>query len=611
MTHSELLVSCSNISMTYSEKPLFSELSLGFHAQERTGLIGPNGSGKSTLLKIMAGIEIPDTGQIIPKGDIRLVYLSQSETFSFDQSVEQAIWEVLPEKNPDPDMFAQISKIADQAGFQSLDTQVSTLSGGWIKRLAIVRALVQEPDLLLLDEPTNHLDIDGIIWLEKVLARPDFTFVLVSHDRTFLENVTNKIVELNRLYPEGFMEVKGNYSQFLEKREEFALAQGKLEHSLANKTRREIEWLRRGPKARTTKARYRVSAAHALQEELCEVKSRNQNNQAAGIEFSATGRKTKKLLKAQSISLKRKNTVLFSDLDIALSPGSCLGIMGGNGAGKSSLLQILSGNMAPDSGEVRRADGLKTVYFDQGREQLDQDKSLKEALCPSGDQVVFQGNPLHVVSWAKRMRFTPEQLPLPVSSLSGGEKSRLLIARLMLETADVLLLDEPTNDIDIPTLEILEQSLSEFPGAIVLISHDRMFLNNLCHNLLFLDGQGGSTYFADISQCLDAFSMQNKVQKSRSELVETKKTRKRPARPGKMSYKNQLELETMEGNIEKAENIVADLKHEMNRPEVMSNAQKLQDLCARLSEAEDHVQKLYERWDELEQLAEKLASAKK
>ncbi|MFN2268558.1 MAG: ABC-F family ATP-binding cassette domain-containing protein [Desulfonatronovibrio sp.] len=606
MTPSELLVSCSDISKSYAEKPLFSDLNLGFHAQERTGLIGPNGSGKSTLLKIMAGIVVPDTGQVIPKGDVRLVYLSQSEDFSFNQSVEQALWEVLPDKHPDPDMFAKISKIADQAGFRSLDTQVSTLSGGWIKRLSIVRALIQEPDLLLLDEPTNHLDIEGIVWLEKTLVRPDFTFVLVSHDRAFLENVTNKIVELNKLYPDGFLEVKGNYSLFLEKREEFAASQGKLEQALANKTRREIEWLRRGPKARTTKARYRINAAHALQDELGEVRSRNQNNKAAGIEFSATGRKTKKLLQAQGVTLERENRTLFGNLDIVLSPGSCLGIMGSNGAGKSSLLQILSGDILPDDGKVLRADGLKIVYFDQGREQLDQDKSLKDALCPSGDQVVFQGRPLHVVSWAKRMRFTPEQLPLPVSRLSGGEQSRLLIARLMLETADVLLLDEPTNDIDIPTLEILEQSLSEFPGAIVLISHDRMFLNNLCDKLLFLDGQGESTYFADISQCLDALVRQKKAQQSSSESGEVKKSRSKPARPGKMSYKDQLELESIEKDIEKAEQTVAGLKQEMNLPQVMIDAEKLEGLCARLSLAEEHVQKLYERWDELEKLAEQL-----
>lgn len=606
MIPSELLVSCSDVSKSYAERPLFSGLNLGFHARERTGLIGPNGSGKSTLLKILAGIEVADTGKVIPKGDIRLVYLSQSEDFSFDQSVEQALWEVLPDKHPDPDMFAKISKIADQAGFHSLDAQVSTLSGGWIKRLAIVRALVQEPDLLLLDEPTNHLDIEGIVWLEKVLARPDFTFVLVSHDRAFLENVTNKIVELNRLYPDGFLEVKGNYSLFLEKREEFASAQGKLEQTLANKTKREIEWLRRGPKARTTKARYRINAAYALQDELGEVRSRNQNNKAAGIEFSTTGRKTKKLLQADGISLERKKKSLFQSLDITLSPGSCLGIMGSNGAGKSSLLQILSGDMLPDNGKVHRADGLKIVYFDQGREQLDQDKSLKEALCPSGDQVVFQGRPLHVVSWAKRMRFTPEQLPLPVSKLSGGEQSRLLIARLMLETADVLLLDEPTNDIDIPTLEILELSLSEFPGAIVLISHDRMFLDNLCDKLLFLDGQGNSTYFADISQYLDVVFRQKKIQQSCLESSEEKKTRPKSARPGKMSYKDQRELESIEGDIEKAEQAVADLKQEMNLPEVMIDAQKLEDLCVRLSQAEKQVQLLYERWDELEKLAEQL-----
>ena len=596
------LISCHGIKKAYSGKEFFSELSLGFFAQERTGLIGPNGSGKSTLLKILAGLETPDSGELTVRRDTRLVYLPQAENFDRDQTVEQALMQVMESVDHDPESYVSLKKTAGQMGFFHLDTMVCTLSGGWLKRLSMARALLQEPDLLLLDEPTNHLDLEGILWLENVLKNPDFAFVLVSHDRAFLENVTNRIVELSRIYPEGCLRVEGSYSTFLEKRQEFIQSREKLEQRLASKTRREIEWLRQGPKARTTKAKHRKETAIALQEELSRVRSRNAGNRAAEIEFSGTGRKTRKLLRCRNVSCKRQGRTLLEGLDLTLSPGNRLGIVGRNGTGKSSLLEILSGEMEPDSGTLQWAEGLKVVHFDQNREQLNQEQSLQEALCPSGDQVVYQGRALHVVSWAKRMRFDPDQLPLPVSRLSGGEQSRLLIARLMLKPADVLLLDEPTNDIDIPTLEILEQSLEEFPGAIVLISHDRMFLDNLCDGLLYLDGQGRATFVADYVQYIrEAAQTDKPEQKAQS----GKKAKPRPRQQNKMSFKDQLEYESIEGEIERAENKVAGLKEKMNRPEVMSDARELERLCSELEQAEAGLMRLYARWEELEEMAAK------
>ena len=594
---SNLLINCQSITKSYSTAPLFSDLNLGFCSEERTGLIGPNGSGKSTLLKILAGLETPDSGEVTCKRGIRLVYLAQSENFLQDQTVEQALLEVLPQNNHDQNTLFKMMKTAGRMGFFSLDKSVSSLSGGWLKRLAMTRALIQEPDLLLLDEPTNHLDLEGILQLEKVLANPDFAFILVSHDRAFLENVTNRIVELNKLYPKGCLRVEGNYSFFLEKRQEFISSQERLEQTLANKTRTEIEWLRRGPKARSTKAKHRINTAYMLQDELGEVRSRNIQKKVAGIEFSGTGRKTRNLLRAENLSLRRQGNLLFENLSFVLSPGSCLGIMGQNGAGKSSLLRLLAGELQPDQGSVQRADGLRIVFFDQSRGQLDQDQTLKEALCPSADQVFFQERPLHVVSWARRMLFKPEQLPLPVSRLSGGEQSRLLIARLMLEPADILLLDEPTNDIDIPTLEILEQSLSEFPGAIVLISHDRMFLDTLCDNLLFLDGQGKGTFFADYAQYTRSTAHDDKP-----EATEPKTSKSKSGKANKMSYKDKREFESIERDIELAVIEVFRLQKEMENPEALSDGKRLVNLCAELEQAETKVSRLYARWEELENL---------
>jgi ABC transport system ATP-binding/permease protein len=597
-----ILVNCYAISKSYTINPLFSSISLSFSEGERMGLIGPNGSGKSTLLKILAGLETQDAGMVTPRRDTRLVYLPQADHFDPEKSVEQTLMAALPGAGGNAEGFQRIRETASQMEFARTDQLVGTLSGGWRKRLAIARALIQQPDLLLLDEPTNHLDLDGILWLEGLLKSPPFAFVLVSHDRYFLENVTNRIVELNRLYPEGYLRVEGNYSTFIERREAFTRAQDQQQEVLSNKVRREIEWLRRGPKARSTKAKYRIDSAHELQDELSAVKARNAQNRVAQIEFDATGRKTKKLLQAKRITLERGGRRLFSDLDMTLSPGSCLGIMGRNGSGKSSLMHLLHGDLAPDSGDIERAYGAKIVLFDQKREQLDQDQTLKAALCPSADMVMFHGRPLHVVAWAKRFLFAPGQLTLPVSRLSGGEKARLLIARLMLRSADILLLDEPTNDIDIPTLEVLEDSLQEFPGAIVLISHDRLLLGNLSDRLLYLDGQGRAEYFADYDQWLAAEAMATGPAASRKKSATPRKDK-----PRKLPYKEQSELNRMEQSIAKAEAEAAAIREQLENPAIMSDAERLGKLYAQLTEAEGKVQRHYQRWGELESLQAQLS----
>ncbi len=591
-TAPDILVQLNSLSKSYTVTPLFTALTLGFFEGERLGLIGPNGSGKSTLLRILAGLEAPDAGEITRKRGLRLAYLPQAEEFDPLQSIAQALAAAVAGRAEGPQ---RMREIAQRMGFQELDRPVGTLSGGWRKRLAIARELIGEPDLLLLDEPTNHLDLAGILWLEGLLKKAPFAFVLVSHDRAFLENAANRIVELNRLYPEGHLRVEGSYSVFLEKRAAFVQTQNRQEAALSNKLRREIEWLRRGPKARRTKAKHRIDSAHQLWEQLSAVRARTGLERRARIAFDATGRRTRRLLQASGIALSRGGRRLFAGIDLTLSPGYRLGVLGPNGSGKSSLLQVLSGELEPEAGSIVRAEGVKIVVFDQKREQIDPDRTLKEALCPSGDAVVFQGRQLHVVAWAKRFLFAPAQLPLPVGRLSGGETSRLLIARLMLQPADILLLDEPTNDIDIPTLDMLEESLLQFRGAIVLITHDRLLLDNLSDRLLCLDGRGGARFFADHDQ----WRAWQTETAAGGVLVE-KRPKPAKAGPSRLPYREQTELNRMEKSIEKAEAEAAQLQLALEDSAIASDAARLGAVYAQLEEARTKVARLYDRWAELE-----------
>ncbi|MBF0239327.1 MAG: ABC-F family ATP-binding cassette domain-containing protein [SAR324 cluster bacterium] len=592
-----LLVSAQSISKSFGVHSLFSDISLSFFEEERLGLIGPNGAGKSTLLKIMAGLETPDSGSVSLKRGTHLVYLAQKDQLDPEKTVEQTLLDSMPAELGDAEHFSRIREVTRLMAFEKLDQKVGTLSGGWRKRLSIVRALIQKPDILLMDEPTNHLDLQGILQLESLLKQAPFAFVLVSHDRYFLENTTNRTVELNRQFPGGFLKIDGNYSEFLQNKEDFLAGQLQQESVLANKVRREIEWLRRGPKARSTKAQYRIDSAYQLQNELGEVKARNAQNKSAQIDFEATHRKTRLLVEATDLKIARSEKTLCEHLNLQLSPGKCLGILGQNGSGKSSLIHTLTGDLKPEQGTIIRADGIRMVIFDQKREQLNYNQTLRQALSPAGDSVVFRDRSIHVASWAKRFLFSSDQLGMPVADLSGGEQARILIANLMLKPADVLLLDEPTNDLDIPTLEVLEESLGEFPGALVLITHDRFLIDRLSDQLLYLDGNGHAEYFADYDQWLQSWNQQQSLQKNAGKEPQKKQ-------PKKLTFEEQKELGRIDKKIEKAEEAVAVIQQKMHESEITSNVRKLSELYAQLQEAEDKVAQLYQRWEELEALSQ-------
>ncbi len=546
----DLLLNTQALSKSYGATFLFRNISLSIYEGDRLGLIGPNGSGKSTLLEILAGRRDPDTGEVSMRKRTRFAYVAQDSQFDAGLSARTVIQNALKQSAvPESEWLARESETLGRTGFEDFDVEAASLSGGWRKRLAIAEALVQDPAILLLDEPTNHLDLAGIEWLEKLLQNSSFATVVISHDRYFLENVPTAMAELNRVYPDGLFYVDGNYSTFLEKKAEFLHAQSKRQEALENRVKTEMEWLRRGPKARATKAKARIDNAQELIGELADLRSRTRTD-SAGIDFLATDRKTKRLIHLEQVAYGFGDKILFENLDFSITAGMRVGLVGANGSGKTTLLRLFRGEIAPIRGEIQRADGLRIVYFDQTR-QLDPLVTLRKALAPDGDSVIYRDRVIHVASWASRFLFQSDQLNQPVGRLSGGERARVLIAKLMLEQCDVLLLDEPTNDLDIPTLEILEESLLEFSGALVLVTHDRYLLDRVSTVVLGLDGQGSAERFADYSQW-DTWQSEKKQPKPKS-VTSAAAEPKAAAAKKKLSYLDAREYETIEQRIAEAE----------------------------------------------------------
>jgi ABC transport system ATP-binding/permease protein len=600
------IINAQGISKSFGANPLFQNVSFTVSEGDRIGLIGPNGSGKSTLLRILAGDESPDSGEIAIRKRVRLSYVEQESRFKAGDTVRFVAQNAMENAAlPESERGTRFAETLGRAGFEDLEVEALGLSGGWQKRLAIVEAIVQGPDILLLDEPTNHLDLAGIEWLEELLQSAAFACVVVSHDRYFLENVATTMAELNRTYPDGLLRVAGNYSRFLEKKEEFLHAQSKRQEALENLVHREIEWLHRGAKARTRKSKARIAKAGELMGELADLNARNRSG-SAQIDFSATDRKTKRLIELEAVSCEVGGRTLFTGLNCVITAGMRVGLVGPNGSGKTSLLRLLRGESNPKAGEIHRADWLRIVYFDQTRE-LDPDVTLRRALAPEGDSVIYQDRLIHVASWAAKFLFSGEQLNQPVGKLSGGERARVLIAQLMLQPADVLLLDEPTNDLDIPTLDILEESLLEFRGSLVLVTHDRYMLDRVSTVVLGLDGQGGAGLFADYSQWetwLEQNQRATRSANSRTTASSLARDNGEPDRKSaakkKLSYLEAREYDAIEQLVADAEELLQQKRVQMEDPEIMSDSERLVAAHAEMEEAQEKVDTLYARWAELE-----------
>src|SRR5262245_8303952 len=587
-----LLLSCEGVSKAYGTRSLFDDLSFGLFEGDQAGLVGPNGAGKSTLLKILTGDEPPDRGTRSLRAGVRIGYVPQDPAFPAGCTVEDVVIPALV-RVEEEDRPGRLAQALGRAGFTGGRQAVDALSGGWRKRLAIARELAAEPDVLLMDEPTNHLDVDGILWLEELLRERSRAFLVVSHDRYFLEHVATRMLELNRIYPGGLFQADGPYSELLVRRDEFLRGQAAYQDALANTVRREIEWLRHGAKARSTKAKGRIKEAGRLMDELEDRRARSLTA-TAGIDFASTQRRTRRLLVAHGLSKSLGGRRLVSDLDLVVKPGTRVGVIGPNGSGKTTLLNLLAGTLAPDGGTIAYADGLRIVRFEQERD-LDPAQSLRRALAPDGDAVIWQGRSLHVAAWAKRFLFRPEQLDVAVGRLSGGEQARILIAQLMCRPADLLLLDEPTNDLDIPTLEVLEDSLAEFEGGLVLVTHDRLMLERVSTVLLALDGEGGAETFADHAQWQAARA----ARPLSPRVANTGSAPRERPRAKRFSYLEQREWDGMEEAVLSAEAAVEDCRRGAEDPAIASDSSALEARYAALEAARAEVDRLYARWAEL------------
>lgn len=601
-----VLLSVQGLTKAYGARPLFSELTFDLSANERVGLIGPNGAGKSTLLKILGGREESDSGIRSLRRGTKMGFVAQDDVFPHGQSVRDIVYARLEaEPLEDHEKETRVSKVLTRTGFDDFDKPASLLSGGWRKRLGIAREIAIEPDILLLDEPTNHLDIPGIVWLQKLLRASPFGYLVATHDRAFLRSVADEILEINRVYPGGFYRATGNYDQFLEHREDFLDGQARMQESVANQVRRETEWLGRKAAARTCKATSRIDEAARRRDELKELQYRNSDTGSAGLDFVGTGRQTKKLLNAVKIAKSFPGRDLFSGIDIQLSPGTKLGLLGPNGSGKSVLLKTLSGEYQPDGGTVNLADNLKKVIFEQGRTALNHEVTLRKALCPNGDMIAYRDRQIHVVAWAKQFLFKVEQLDVLVGALSGGEQARLRMAQMMQQPADLLFLDEPTNDLDIPALEVLEETLSEFTGALVIVSHDRELLDRICTEVIGLDGRGGAAMYSTVQQWLNVFE-KSAARDDKATSKSTNDSSPKTTRPQsgskrkKLSFAEQKEYDSMESKVMAVEEKIVSLHAEVEKSSSAGHL-VLAKACKELEQAQKEVEDLYNRWQELEQ----------
>jgi ATP-binding cassette subfamily F protein uup len=603
-----ILFDCQKLSKAWASAPIFSDVTFSAFDGDRIGIIGPNGAGKSTLLKIIAGEVSTDSGCVTKRKGITLGYVPQLPAFQGHQTINE-ILHASDAKTSHPDAAAsamiQAHSMLMQAGFTNLDAPVASFSGGWQKRLAIVLGFAFEPDVVLLDEPTNHLDLAGIIWLEKLLLKIRTTWLMISHDRALLNSTAKKIIEVNRVFPSNTLLTDGNYAQHVDHRTLLLDGLQAQQESLQNKLRREKEWLSHGPKARGTKAKSRIDQAQVLEEKVGQLVSKSSTH-SLDLSFSASGGKSKILMKMENISLSIGETKILQNFSFTVQNKQTIGILGNNGSGKSSLLNLMAGRLKAQSGTSTELAQLRVVYFIQDRSTLNPTLTLKQTICPDSDSVKYQGQLIHFASWLRRFGFSPDHFHTKIGSLSGGEQARVLIAQLMLQPADLLLLDEPTNDLDIQTLDALEQSIREFAGATIIVTHDRYLMERLCNNYLGFTGtEAGEKKcmpFASVQQWheYNAKLVQGKGSAIASDNTSTPLAVAPPKQRGKLSYLEQREYDEIELSIAGVEEALTEGHKDLAEAAGKGDNEMLRIKSQEVQALQEKIDALYLRWQALE-----------
>ncbi|WP_405282470.1 ATP-binding cassette domain-containing protein [Gaopeijia maritima] len=607
------LLSCTDLRIAFGGRPLLDGASLHIERGERVGLVGRNGEGKSTLLRILAGRIAPDAGEVVTASGVRIAILDQRVPQGLEGTVASVIAEGLNprlvmagEGDHHVQRLASLLEIGPEHAFEAL-------SGGQKRRALLARALADEPDVLILDEPTNHLDIRSILWLENFLRRWNGSLLFVTHDRAFLEALSTRIAELDRGQLTSW---DCDYATYLRRREEQLAAEEKEWERQDRKLAQEEAWIRQGIKARRTRNEGRVRALQRLRKERADRRGRVGE---VRMEIQTAERSGRRVIEAKDVHWAWDDQVIVDGFTTSILRGDKVGLVGPNGAGKTTLLHLLLGRLEPQAGTVEHGTRLEIAYFDQHRAQLDDTASVADNVAFGSDHVGTGADRRHVLSYLQDFLFSAERSRQPVGALSGGERNRLLLARLFTQPANVLVLDEPTNDLDTETLELLESRLVAFDGTVLVVSHDRAFLDNLCTSTLVFEGDGV------VKEYVGGYSDWKRVADRREAAVREsaagggagggggagadgrtnseERRRHRPheaSRPKKLSYKEQREFEALPDRIEALENELAEVHARLADPEFYaSDAEVIRSTTERVDSLEAEIEQLMERWTEL------------
>lgn len=616
-----VILTAMDLDVHYGEQTILNKASLSIHEGDRIGLVGRNGAGKSTFLKIISEVIEPDSGSVAKKKELVVGFLTQEFTLDPTKNIYENIligaesilrlideYQNLPYDSPKRDLLEEkiqsldgwnleknINQLLQLLNAPEASRDIITLSGGEKRRVALCRSIVAQPDLLILDEPTNHLDTESIEWIEKFLSNYKGTCIFVTHDRYFLDRIANRIVELSQ---GKFISHNGNYTDYLLNKAERIAIKEVEEKKRQSFLRRELEWVVRGPKARRTKAKSRLDAYY-------EVASQTNTEVELDVEvvIPPAEKLGKIILELKEVGINLGEKQLIDRLSFVFTSGRRLGIVGKNGVGKTTLLKILLGELIPTSGVVEFGEKTKFNYVDQSRLLLNDDDTVIEAISDGNNFINFGSQQMTVWTYLKRFLFTDERINTMVGQLSGGEKSRLTLARILKNGGNFLMLDEPTNDLDLPTLRILEEALLAFAGCIVVVSHDRYFLNRVCNGILAFE-RDGEIYFSEGNY---DYYIEKKNTRKKEENLTTQKVKKEDTRikpkAKKLTWKEKKELETIEENILKAEKNVERIEGIFSSEDFYEkHATKTNELNAELTKAKELVEKLFSRWEELEKI---------